>query len=476
VSRRAIDGRERGRRRRRPPAAEAASASPSRPSTTRDAFTRRASEVDSGRTRAATSSPRPAGRPGGDRPCSRTRPSVPRARASVTDRAPAVSDRPCPEPPDSLDGGKRRGLPFRRPRRHGEVAMAKKSYYLDTRVLTAFFFAAMPFRRVRLVHRRQPGPQPPARVGRAQPRAAGRPDEAGPRAVRRRADRPPAPAGAGARAAGGAGRAGPARARGRPASARAGLAGGKDAKLNASVLETPLATRLKLLPAVRPSFKLVQLVDSSGRVLAASTRAGASSRARAPGSRSSRPRRARPRPTWATCSGARAPRRTCSRSPTPSAARRRSSWGRSASCSTRRALHRARPGPHREDRPRLAAALDRRHGPRLGRERADHEMPMPGWESLRNAVEGFPLGESGQQIFARSGSRRGYWTMPEVRSRDEAAATSSSSRPASSASRPSTRSPTSSGCDGRAGPLGGLSPVDSVTRYLWIHFIGSSPP
>src|SRR5512143_2274967 len=79
----------------------------------------------------------------------------------------------CPEPRESLDGTKRRGLGFRKravadtgtepgtspgspqpgpPRDRGralrpraEVAMAKQRYYLDTRVLTAFFFAAMPF-------------------------------------------------------------------------------------------------------------------------------------------------------------------------------------------------------------------------------------------------------------------------------------------------------------------------------------------
>ena len=49
-------------------------------------------------------------------------------------------------------------------------------------------------------------------------------------------------------------------------------ASGKDAKLNASLLESPLAARLKPLSLVRPALKQVQIVDTTGRVLATSNR------------------------------------------------------------------------------------------------------------------------------------------------------------------------------------------------------------
>ena len=99
------------------------------------------------------------------------------------------------------------------------------------------------------------------------------------------------------------------------------------------------------------------------------------------------------------------------------------------------------------------------------------KVTLPGFDSLRNAMEGFPIGESGQALFGRSRLHRGYWTLPAVRGQE-------------------------GGQDVPVEParLVGFSPVDqfgvkwlvaveqdlaealapiqTVVRYLWIHFIG----
>ena len=150
--------------------------------------------------------------------------------------------------------------------------------------------------------------------------------------------------------------------------------------------------------------------------------AGGSSTARAPGSRSSRPRRAS-----ASCTSASSPGRpgrpsTCSRSPPRSAPRRTSGSGPYGRCSTPPTSTRVL-APVRIGRTGHAVAHpgDRRAGPRLRRERADPQASRTrASSSLRNAVEGFPLGESGQQIFGKTGPHRGYWTIPEVKAKDEA--------------------------------------------------------
>ena len=64
---------------------------------------------------------------------------------------------------------------------------------------------------------------------------------------------------------------------------------------------------------------------------------------------------------------------------------------------------------------------------------------LPGFDSLRSAVEGFPLGESGRQLFGSAGQRRGYWTIPEVRLPGADGRRRSSRPRASSASPPSSR-------------------------------------
>ena len=100
------------------------------------------------------------------------------------------------------------------------------------------------------------------------------------------------------------------------------------------------------------------------------------------------------------------------------------------------------------------------------------KIPLPGFEPLRNAMEGFPIGESGQALFGRSRLHRGYWTLPEVRG------------PGSDAQEVLVEPARLVGFSpvDQFGPKWlvvveqdlseALAPIQTVTRYLWIHFIG----
>jgi len=98
---------------------------------------------------------------------------------------------------------------------------------------------------------------------------------------------------------------------------------------------------------------------------------------------------------------------------------------------------------------------------------------LPGFAALKNAIEGFPLGESGQQLFGNAGERRGYWTVPAV---DEPAANGHS------AIHEPARLVGFAPVDQVTGVewlvvveqdlSEALAPVEGVTRYLWIHFVG----
>ena len=352
--------------------------------------------------------------------------------------------------------------------------MAKQRYYLDTRVLTAFFFAAMPFvalgsflvvNQARSQLRESVGAsleQRAVQTKLALEQYVGEqivqlrvialdPD------VQKALAAPPRPV---------------PEADARPM--EQAWAAGKDAKLNASLLETPLAARLKPLVLVRPAFKQLQIVDASGRVLAASSRGGrlfygesawfkdlaaqegdaevhVGELFRATGSNTSLLEIAFPvRNTEGVWLGA------------------------------VRALLDAGDiytvlAPVRIGRTGHASLLRSTDGLVLASDESERilKVPMPGFESLRNAVEGFPLGESGQQVFGRGTSRRGYWTIPEVKGKDD-----SGREVTLEPARIVGFSPIDQVADVKwlvtvqQDLSEALAPVDSVTRYLWIHFIG----
>ena len=101
------------------------------------------------------------------------------------------------------------------------------------------------------------------------------------------------------------------------------------------------------------------------------------------------------------------------------------------------------------------------------------KAPLPGFEALHNAIEGFPLGQSGQELFGRSGLNRGYWTIPEVKSKSEAGREFVAEPARIVGYSPVDQVPDVNWLvtveQERAEAL---APVEGVTRYLWVHFIG----
>ena len=96
----------------------------------------------------------------------------------------------------------------------------------------------------------------------------------------------------------------------------------------------------------------------------------------------------------------------------------------------------------------------------------------PGFASLTGAIEGFPLAADGEALFGKSRMRRGYWTLQEVKSEVEGR------QVVVEPARVVGFSPV----DQIPGVLWlvtveqdleeALHPIESVTRYLWLHFIG----
>jgi len=352
--------------------------------------------------------------------------------------------------------------------------MAKKSYYLDTRVLTAFFFAAMPFvafgsfivvnqarnhlresvgisleqRAVQtklaleqfvgdeIVHLRLLALEPEVQ------KALAAPAKAVPEADVRPLE--------------------------------LAWASGRDAKLNASVLDTPASARLKLLPLVRPSVKQVQLVDATGRVLATSSRGGRLFHGEAAWFKELAAQEGEAevhvgdlfRPTGSTM--------TLLEIAFP-VRNAEDVWLGAVRVLVDAGELYTVLAPVRIGRTGHASLLRATDGMVLASDESERilKMPMPGFESLRNAVEGFPLGESAQQIFARTGSRRGYWSMPEVKTRDEAGREIVVEPARLIGFSPVDQIPDVQWLVTVEQDLSeALSPIDSVTRYLWIHFIG----
>jgi hypothetical protein len=352
--------------------------------------------------------------------------------------------------------------------------MAKQRYYLDTRVLTAFFFAAMPFvafgsfvvvntartqlrdsagvsleqRAVQtklaleqyladqVVHLRLLALEPQVLQALASPAKPVLADES------RRIE-------------------------------QAWLSG-QDARLVAQIVESPVAARLKSMAQIRPVMKAIQVVDTQGRVLAASVRGGRLFQGESAWFKDIAAQEGEPQAWLGDIQ--RPPNSTL---PLLDIAYPvRSSQG--AWIGAVRGLLDANDlytvlAPVRVGRTGHAILVRSTDGMILASDESERilKMIVPGWESLQSALEGFPLGESGQAIFGKARLRRGYWTIPEVKGK-----TPDGKEIAIEPTRLVGFSP----IDQMPGvkwlvvvqqdTAEALAPIDNVTRYLWIHFIG----
>jgi len=251
-------------------------------------------------------------------------------------------------------------------------------------------------------------------------------------------------------------------------------ASGKDAKLNASLLESPLAARLKPLGLVRPSVKQVQIVDTNGRVLAASSRGGRLFQAESEWFKNLSAQEGEPEVHLGQLY--RAPGSTVNLLEIAFPVRNREDVWLGAV----RALVDASDlytvlAPVRIGRTGHGSLIRSTDGMVLASDESERilKMPFPGFDSLRNAVEGFPLGESGEQIFARTGPRRGYWTIPDVKGKDESGREVLVEPARLVGFSPIDQIPDVNWMVTVEQDLSeALAPIESVTRYLWVHFIG----
>jgi hypothetical protein len=249
---------------------------------------------------------------------------------------------------------------------------------------------------------------------------------------------------------------------------------GKDPKLTASIVDNPLAARTRPLTIVRPAFRQIQVVDASGRLVAATSRAGrlwygeaawfkaVAAQEGEPEARIGEP--FRPAGSSMALFEIVYPVRDAD----------------GVFLGATRALVDAMDlyavlGPVRVGRTGHAVLLRATDGLVLASDESERilKTPLPGFDSLRSALDGFPLGDSGRQLFGTAGQRRGYWTIPDVKLPGAAG-----EPPIVEPSRLVGFSPV----DQVPGVQWlvtveqdlseALSPVNGVTRYLWIHFIG----
>jgi hypothetical protein len=352
--------------------------------------------------------------------------------------------------------------------------MAKQRYYLDTRVLTAFFFAAMPFvafgsfivvNQARNHLRESTGASLEQRA--AQTKLALE-QYIGDQIVQLRllaldpevrkalAEARPVPAEAEARAL------------------EQAWASGNDPKLNASLLDGPLAARLKTLTVVRPAVKAVQLIDSTGRLRAATNRGGRLFFGevdwfRGFGTQLSEAEvyvgeMFRPTGTTLNLLDIAFPVRNES-----------DVWLGAVRMLVDAGDLYTVLAPVRVGRTGHASLLRSTDGLILASDESERilKMPLPGYDALRNAVEGFPMAQSGQEIFGRARLHRGYWAMPEVKAKDEAGRDIVVEPARLIGFSPIDQVPNVSWLVTVEMDLSeALAPINSVTRYLWFHFIG----
>jgi hypothetical protein len=248
----------------------------------------------------------------------------------------------------------------------------------------------------------------------------------------------------------------------------------RDPALTRAVLESPLADRLRTLAGVRPMLKLVQVLDTRGQVVASSVR---STRLVHSGS------------AWFQDIAAQ------EGSPELRLGDIQQPKGFSAGVLELAYPVRARDGawvgavrtlvdatdlytvlaPVRVGRTGHATLLRATDGLVLASDESERilKATYPGFESLRNAMEGFPIAEHGQAIFGRPRFNRGYWTVPEVHADAKDQKTPLVEPARLVGFSPIDQVPSVSWVVAVEQDLSeALAPINSVTRYLWIHFVG----
>jgi hypothetical protein len=100
------------------------------------------------------------------------------------------------------------------------------------------------------------------------------------------------------------------------------------------------------------------------------------------------------------------------------------------------------------------------------------EATFPGFDSVRGALEGFPLAGAGEALFGKSLTRPGHWTVGEKRRAVEGSGAAVVEPARVVGFSPIDQIPNVRWLVAVEQELAeALAPVQGVTRYLWIHFI-----
>jgi len=250
---------------------------------------------------------------------------------------------------------------------------------------------------------------------------------------------------------------------------------GGDFAATSALVESPAAGRLRQLVSIRPALKLVQVVGSKGQLTASTSRAGRLQQADAAWFKALNPAEV----------GERAFVGDMQRQPgSPTGVLEiaypmrdiEGNWLGGVRALVDAADLFGVLAPVRVGGTGHAILMRSTDGLVLASDESERILkePYPGFASLQGAVLGFPLGEHGEALFGKTTPRRGYWTIPEVKATGQ------------------------DGKEVRVEPsrLVGFTPVDqlpdvkwmvaveqdfdeamapvaSVTRYLWLHFVGA---
>jgi len=250
-------------------------------------------------------------------------------------------------------------------------------------------------------------------------------------------------------------------------------ASGSDGRLGAAVLESPLAARLRDVSSLRPGLRSLQVIDANGRTIAASGRGGPLFQGESQWWKAIEEQEGEPqawvgdveRPT-----GASYPYLQLAY---PVRAADGTLHGAIRAVLDASDLY-AVLAPVRVGRTGHATLIRATDGMILASDEADRTLTaiFPGFESLSGALEGFPLAASGEAIFGKSRLHRGYWTVQAVKSEiDGRQVVVAPARVVGYS--PIDQVPDVAWLVTVEQDLDeAVAPISTVTRYLWMHFIG----
>ena len=251
-------------------------------------------------------------------------------------------------------------------------------------------------------------------------------------------------------------------------------ASGGDARLVAPVLDSPVSARLRLVAGVRPALKALQLVGVQGLVVAAAGRSGRLEHSETAWFKALAGQEEAIEPWVSDLQRVGSSTATVLEIAYPVRDADGNWLGAVRGIVDGTDLYSVL-APVRVGRTGHAVLLRSTDGVVLEADESERalQQPLPGWDSLSSALEGFPLAEHGQALFGKTEQRRGYWTIPAVTGKTPRGREGVIEPARLVGYAPVDQVPNVKWLVAVEQELGeALAPIEGVTRYLWIHFVG----